>query len=255
MLLVISPSKTQDFSPPSSLQFSHIRQISEAEQLVELLRAKSESQIASLMSISEKLAKLNYDRFQSFSTPLSLENAKQAILAFKGDVYNGIDASSLTQRDLDFAQKSLRMISGLYGVIRPLDLIAPYRLEMSTKIINGEGNNLYKFWGDKISQTLNEDESNTIINLASNEYFKAIDKKTLKAKVINIIFKEKKSGSYKVIGIYAKRARGLMTRYAIDNRLVEPEELQYFDVEGYRYNPDSSDDINWIYTRDTISRL
>jgi hypothetical protein len=253
MLLVISPSKTQDFSLTNTLKFSQTRQISDSEELVELLRQKSEDQIASLMSISEKLSKLNYDRFKSFSTPLGLGNAKQAILAFKGDVYNGIDASSLTQDDLEFAQNTLRMISGLYGVVRPLDLIAPYRLEMSTKLVNDKGNNLYKFWGDKISQILNQDEEEVVINLASNEYFKSINKNTLKARVINIVFKEKKNDTYKVIGIYAKRARGLMSRYVINHRLLEPEKLKNFDIEGYSYNPEHSDDNNWVFTRDNVN--
>jgi hypothetical protein len=253
MLLVISPSKTQDFSPTSVLSYSKSRQISETEELINLLKIKSREQIASLMSISEKLSKLNYDRFKSFSTPFSLDNAKQAILAFKGDVYSGIDAPSFTQGDLDFAQDILRMLSGLYGVVRPLDLIAPYRLEMSTKLINLRGDNLYQFWGDKISSVLNEDENEVIINLASNEYFKAIDKKSLRAKIINISFKENKEGKYRVIGIYAKRARGLMTSYVIKNRITRPEKLKDFDIEGYKYRTDMSDSLTWVFTRDKLN--
>jgi len=253
MLLVISPSKTQDFSHSSNQIFSKSRQISESEELVEILRNKSQNQIASLMSLSEKLSKLNYDRYKSFPTSLNLDNAKQAILAFKGDVYSGIDASSMSQDELEFAQDNLRMISGLYGVLRPLDLIAPYRLEMSTKLVNEMGNNLYQFWGDKISRVINEDESEVIINLASNEYFKAIDKKSLNAEIINIIFKENKGGEYKVIGIYAKRARGLMARYMIDNKVLSPEGLKNFSLEGYRYRDNLSDNLNWTFTRDKVS--
>ena len=250
MLAIISPSKTQDFEPTTIQNFTQTRQISDSQALVEILKDKSQAQIGELMSISEKLSKLNYERFQSFKTPLTQSNAKQALLAFKGDVYNGIDAPSLSTQDLAFAQNHVRMLSGLYGVIRPLDLIAPYRLEMGTKLANTRGKNLYEFWGDRISQVLNEDESDVIINLASNEYFKGIDKKALKAKIINIAFKENKNGNYKVIGIYAKRARGLMVRYMIDQRLTSPDQLKAFDVEGYRFRQSLSDDKTWVFTRD-----
>jgi len=202
------------------------------------------------MSISDKLSKLNFDRFQTFATPFTLRNAKQALLAFKGDVYNGIDAPSLSQEDLEFAQDSVRMLSGLYGVIRPLDLIAPYRLEMGTRLVNSKGKNLYEFWGDQISNVLNDDESEVIINLASNEYFKGIDKKALNAKIINIAFKELKNDKYKIIGIYAKRARGLMVNYIIKNRLIKPESLKAFDVEGYQFREELSDTLTWVFTRD-----
>ena len=184
MLAIISPSKTQNFSSPDIHDYSLTRQLDESKLLVDILKTKSQNELAKLMSISEKLAKLNYDRFQQFSLPFNFDNAKQALLAFKGDVYNGIDAPSLSKQDLTFAQDNLRMLSGLYGVIRPLDLIAPYRLEMGTKLANPKGKNLYQFWGDKISQVLNEDEPKVIINLASNEYFKAVDQKALKARII-----------------------------------------------------------------------
>ena len=180
MLAVISPSKTQDFEPAQISVFTQTRQIEQSQVLVDLLKGKTQDDIASLMSISDKLSKLNFDRFQTFSTPFTLGNSKQALLAFKGDVYNGIDVPSLSLDDLEFAQGHLRMLSGLYGVIRPLDLIQPYRLEMGTKLKNSQGKNLYEFWGDQISQVLNEDESEVIINLASNEYFKGIDKKSIK---------------------------------------------------------------------------
>ncbi|MDC0888976.1 peroxide stress protein YaaA, partial [Candidatus Thioglobus sp.] len=233
MLAVISPSKTQDFSPPDIQDYTSTRQLNESKILVKILKQKTQVELSKLMSISEKLSELNYTRFQNFSTPFDFNNAKQALLAFKGDVYNGIDAPNLSKKDLEFAQDNLRMLSGLYGVIRPLDLIAPYRLEMGTKLENSKGKNLYEFWGDKISKLLNEDETEVIINLASNEYFKGIDKKALKAQVINIVFKELKNDTYKIIGIYAKRARGLMVQFMIKNRIKNPQDLKTFKEEDY----------------------
>mgnify|MGYP005622623125 FL=1 len=249
MLAVISPSKTQDFSSSNVDVFTKTRQIEQSQILIDLLKTKTQSEIASLMSISDKLSKLNFDRFQTFSTPFTLTNAKQALLAFKGDVYNGIDAPSLSSQDLDFAQSCVRMLSGLYGVIRPLDLIQPYRLEMGTRLENDKGKNLYEFWGDQISQILNEDESSVIINLASNEYFKGIDKKSLNAKIINIAFKELKGDTYKIIGIYAKRARGLMVNYMIKNRITKSDDLKNFNVEDYKFRQDMSDELTWVFTR------
>ncbi len=249
MLAVISPSKTQDFSTPDIQDHTLTRQLDDSVYLVDILKGKSQQELGKLMSISEKLAKLNYDRFQKFCTPLSVENAKQALLAFKGDVYSGIDAPSLSKKELEFSQDNLRMLSGLYGVVRPLDLIAPYRLEMSTKLNSPKGKNLYEFWGDKISQVLNEDESKIIINLASNEYFKGINQKTLKAKIINIVFKEFKGDKYKIIGIYAKRARGLMARFIIKNRINNPEDLKSFSIENYLFREEMSDSETWVFTR------
>jgi len=249
MLAVISPSKTQDFSSSNVDVFTKMRQIEQSQILIDLLKTKTQGEIASLMSISDKLSKLNFDRFQTFSTPFTLTNAKQALLAFKGDVYNGIDAPSLSSQDLDFAQSCVRMLSGLYGVIRPLDLIQPYRLEMGTRLENDKGKNLYEFWGDQISQILNEDESSVIINLASNEYFKGIDKKSLNAKIINIAFKEFKGDTYKIIGIYAKRARGLMVNYMIKNRITKSDDLKNFNVEDYKFRQDMSDESTWVFTR------
>ena len=250
MLAIISPSKTQDFSECNIENFSQTRQQQSSDELVHILKNKSQTQISKLMSISEKLSALNFERFQKFKLPFTLENAKQAILAFKGDVYNGIDAPSLSSQDLEFAQNNIRMLSGLYGVLRPLDLIQPYRLEMGTKLNNKNGSNLYDFWGADISDVLNEDESDLIVNLASNEYFKAIDKKTLKANVLDIVFKEKKGETYKVIGIYAKRARGLMVNYIIRNRLTSKELLKDFSEEGYRFDQKLSTGSSWVYLRD-----
>ena len=249
MLAIISPSKTQDFSQCDIDIFSQTRQIESSNELISILKNKSKSQIAKLMSISEKLSELNFDRFQNFHLPFTLKNAKQAILAFKGDVYNGINAPELSQEDLEFAQGKVRMLSGLYGVIRPLDLIQPYRLEMGTKLSNEKGSDLYDYWGSDISSVLNEDESDLIVNLASNEYSKAIDKKTLNANILDIVFKEKKGDTYKVIGIYAKRARGLMVNYIIRNRLDKPEDLKDFTDEGYRFDKSLSSDSSWVFLR------
>ena len=249
MLAIISLSKTQDFSQCDIDIFSQTRQIESSNELIGILKNKSKSQIAKLMSISEKLSELNFDRFQNFQLPFTLKNAKQAILAFKGDVYNGINAPELSQEDLEFAQGKVRMLSGLYGVIRPLDLIQPYRLEMGTKLSNEKGGDLYDYWGSDISSILNEDESDLIVNLASNEYSKAIDKKTLNANILDIVFKEKKDDNYKVIGIYAKRARGLMVNYIIRNRLDKPEELKDFTDEGYRFDKGLSNDSSWVFLR------
>ena len=249
MLAIISPSKTQDFSQCDIDIFSQTRQIESSNELIGILKNKSKSQIAKLMSISEKLSELNFDRFQNFQLPFTLKNAKQAILAFKGDVYNGINAPELSHEDLEFAQGKVRMLSGLYGVIRPLDLIQPYRLEMGTKLSNAKGGDLYDYWGSDISSVLNEDEPDLIVNLASNEYSKAIDKKTLNADILDIVFKEKKGDNYKVIGIYAKRARGLMVNYIIRNRLEKPEELKDFTDEGYRFDKGLSNDSSWVFLR------
>ncbi|MBW5291239.1 MAG: UPF0246 protein YaaA [Candidatus Ruthia sp. Asou_11_S2] len=249
MLAIISPSKTQDFSTSNIDEYTQTRQIKQSKILIEILKAKAQDEIAQLMSISDKLANLNYERFQTFSTPFNPTNAKQALLAFKGDVYSGIDAPSLSMADLEFAQNTLRMLSGLYGVIRPLDLIQPYRLEMGTRLENPKGKNLYEFWGDEISTILNEDETDTIINLASNEYFKGIDQTALNAKIINIAFKEFKNDTYKIIGIYAKRARGLMANYMIKNRITHAEDLKSFDKEDYQFRAEMSDDTTWVFTR------
>ena len=249
MLAIISPSKTQDFSQCDIDIFSQTRQIESSNELIGILKNKSKSQIAKLMSISEKLSELNFDRFQNFQLPFTLENAKQAILAFKGDVYNGINAPELSHEDLEFAQGKVRMLSGLYGVIRPLDLIQPYRLEMGTKLSNEKGSDLYDYWGSDISSVLNEDEPDLIVNLASNEYSKAIDKKTLNADILDIVFKDKKGDTYKVIGIYAKRARGLMVNYIIRNRLDKPEDLKDFIDEGYRFDKSLSSDSSWVFLR------
>lgn len=249
MLAIISPSKSQDFSNCKYDIFSHTRQIDKSRELINILQKKNTNEISKLMSISDKLAQLNFNRFQNFNTPFNLDNAKQAILAFKGDVYNGIKADSFNADDLAFIQNKVRILSGLYGVIRPLDLIQPYRLEMGVKLANKNNKNLYEFWNSDLTKILNKDEDNVIVNLASKEYFKSINKKILKAKIINIAFKEKKNDSYKIIAIFAKRARGMMINYIVRNKINKPEKLKKFSDAGYQFNQKFSDDTQWVFTR------
>ena len=249
MIAIISPSKKQDFSQTNITLNSYPSQLKHSQTLIKTLLPLSVNDLGKLMSISDKLSDLNHQRYQDFHTPFTLNNAKQALLAFKGDVYNGIDVEHYLPADFEFAQQNLRILSGLYGVLKPLDLIQPYRLEMGTKLASNQGKNLYEFWGDKLSQLLNKDKAEVLVNLASNEYFKGIDKKTLKAKILQIDFKENKLGQYKIIGIYAKRARGLMVDFIIKNRLTKPEQLKRFNAVGYQFNAEFSDAWHWVFTR------
>jgi len=205
------------------------------------------------MKLSLKLAELNFDRYETWKPKCTEKNAKQSILAFQGDVYQGLDAASLSAAELKFAQQHLRILSGLYGILRPLDLMQPYRLEMGTKLKTTRGNNLYDFWGSTITEGLNKQlkklKTDTLINLASNEYFKSVKPKELDAEIITPAFKEFKNGDYKMIGIYAKRARGLMSRYIIQNKLTNPEDLKDFHEEGYKFNSKLSKGNNWVFTR------
>ena len=205
------------------------------------------------MGISDKLAELNRDRFLAFSTPFDLDNARAAAYFFAGDTYMGLDAESMTDNDMEFAQGHLGILSGLYGLLRPLDLIQPYRLEMGTRLQNPKGDDLYQFWGTKIAQAinlkLNESEEKVLINLASKEYFRSVDTKKIKAKIITPVFKEERNGKLKIISFNAKRARGMMARYIIDNRLLNPESIKSFCQDGYRFNAELSDDTNWVFTR------
>jgi cytoplasmic iron level regulating protein YaaA (DUF328/UPF0246 family) len=205
------------------------------------------------MSISDKLGQLNADRFRSWTIPFTPNNSRQAILAFKGDVYTGLDAYSFDQGDFIFAQKHLRMLSGLYGILRPLDLMQPYRLEMGTKLENTRGKDLYTFWGDGITNEINRllaADKGVLVNLASNEYFKSIKKKDLDGRLITPQFKDWKNGEYKIISFYAKKARGLMCRYAIRNRITQVDDLKGFDLDGYYFSKDQSDENNWVFLRD-----
>ena len=254
MLTVISPAKTLDFDTPTVTDaFTQPVHLTQSRKLVRRMRQLSGQELSSLMKVSGNIADLNQQRFKQWKTPFKPENARQAIFAFKGDVYIGLDAYSMTTQNVDFAQEHLRILSGLYGVLRPLDLMQPYRLEMGTRIDTDAGNNLYQFWDARITKTLNQElklsNANTLINLASNEYFKAIKPKLLKAEVITPVFKDYNKGSYQVIGFFAKKARGLMARYLIDNEIDNPAELMNFSAQGYAYNAAMSNSHEWVFTR------
>lgn len=254
MLILISPAKTLDFeSAPVTDKHTDSDFLNDSRALIKELQALSPADISGLMHISDKLGVLNFDRFQAWKTPFKPSNAKQAVLAFQGDVYTGLAAETFKSRDFDFAQKHLRILSGLYGLLRPLDLIQPYRLEMGTKFNNSRGANLYQFWGEQLTDAVNEQlsalKSTTVVNLASNEYFKAIKPKKLAGEVITPVFKDWKNGQYKIISFYAKKARGLMSAYAIKNRLTSAEDLKSFDVDGYGFNPELSSERDWVFTR------
>jgi cytoplasmic iron level regulating protein YaaA (DUF328/UPF0246 family) len=250
MLLVISPAKTLDYSHPEYSAHTQPDFTSEVKDLVGVLRKKSAAQISKLMHLSEALATLNAERYQTFTDTFSPDNSKQALLAFKGEVYAKMEADQFTAEELEFAQQHLRILSGLYGLLKPLDLMQPYRLEMGTKLKTKKGNSLYDYWGTKISKALNAaGEGRTLVNLASQEYFKAVDKKTLKLPAITIHFKEHKEGSYQVVGFFAKQARGLMARFAIQNRITDPEQLKTFNEEGYEFAERLSSAQDWVFVR------
>jgi len=254
MLLLISPAKALDETPaPSTVPVSQTAFLTQSKQLISVLQQFGPVDIKMLMGLSDKLAELNYERFQQWQLPFDPMHAKQALFLFKGDVYQGIDAPSLAGDALDYCQNHLRILSGLYGLLKPLDAILPYRLEMGTALKTPKGKNLYTFWGSQLTDALNqqlaEASGRWVVNLASNEYFKAIQPKLLQAKVVTPQFKEWKNGRYKIISFYAKRARGLMARYAAVNQLTDPEALKYFDWEGYQFAADLSPEQNWVFTR------
>ncbi|WP_222909226.1 peroxide stress protein YaaA [Pseudomonas sp. DNDY-54] len=255
MLMVISPAKTLDYdTPPTTKRFTQPEHLDHAQQLIDQLRDLSPQQISELMHLSDKLAALNVARYGSWTPDFTADNAKQALLAFKGDVYTGLNASDFSEQDFDYAQKHLRMLSGLYGILRPLDLMQPYRLEMGTKLANVRGKDLYAFWGERISTWLNDaltaQGDDVLLNLASNEYFGAVKRNALNARVIDVDFKDMKNGQYKIISFYAKKARGLMTRYVIKERIERPEQLKNFNYDGYRYSPDDSSTDHLVFLRD-----
>lgn len=254
MLMVISPAKTLDYAGRDYANFTVPAQLEQTQQLAQQLSAYTPSQLSALMKISDKLAQLNQQRYQNFQTPFTPANAKQALLVFKGDVYKGMNVETYDDEDLSFAQAHLRILSGLYGILRPLDLIQPYRLEMGTKLATAKGKNLYEFWGEQISTIINAELADQpapyLVNLASNEYFKSVDRKTLKARILNIAFKENKAGVYKVIAIHAKRARGLMVDFVVRNRIQNIEALKGFDTEGYTFRESLSEADNWVFCRD-----
>lgn len=255
MLLLISPAKTLDYETPVNTQLKSEPEFTDrAETLINNLRDYAPQDIAELMKLSDKLASLNVARYQSWVKEHNEANARQALLAFKGDVYTGLDAESFDDADYQFAQNHLRILSGLYGLLKPMDMMQPYRLEMGTKLQNEAGKTLYSFWGSTITDRLNNElESDTtpvVVNLASNEYFKSVQPKALNARLISPEFKDLKNGQYKIISFYAKKARGLMTRYAIKNRIENPEDLKQFDLEGYTFNASMSEGDKWVFTRD-----
>jgi len=255
MLLLISPAKTLDYETPVTTQLKSEPEFTDrAETLINHLRDYAPQDIAELMKLSDKLASLNVARYQSWIKDHNESNARQALLAFKGDVYTGLDAESFDETDYQFAQNHLRILSGLYGLLKPLDLMQPYRLEMGTKLQNEAGKNLYSYWGstitDRLNSELDNDQTPVVVNLASNEYFKSVQVNNLNARLISPEFKDLKNGQYKIISFYAKKARGLMTRYAIKNRIKNPEDLKQFDLEGYAFNASMSEGDKWVFTRD-----
>jgi len=254
MLIVISPAKTLDYDTPAvTKKFSQPQMLDDSELLVETMRGYSANKISKLMSISPKLAELNRDRYETWSRPFKKSNAKQALLAFKGDVYVGLDAQNFSDDDFVYAQEHLRILSGLYGALRPLDLMQPYRLEMGTRLKNSKGNNLYEFWDTKITDRLNKQlkklKSDTLLNLASNEYFKSVKKDNLNATIITPVFKDWKTDKYKMISFFAKKARGLMSAWVIQNQIDNAKDLKKFKVAGYKYSAAESTPESPIFLR------
>lgn len=254
MLITLSPSKGQDFETPGlSKTYSKPEALKDSELLIKELRKIKQKDIQDLMSVSENIAKLTADRYKAFNTPFTPKNAKQAIFAFKGDVYSGIEIEKFNEADLKYAQDHLRILSGLYGCLRPLDLIQPYRLEMKTKLANARGDNLYQFWGDRITDELNKElekqQEPVLVNLASNEYFKSVQPKKLKGRLLNINFKDTKDGKTRIVAIFAKRARGMMADYILRNRIEKPEDIKKFSAGGYRFSKQLSDDRQWTFVR------
>ncbi len=255
MLMVISPAKTLDYdSTPITDKATQPRFLDDSKELIDVLKDKSPQEIAELMSLSDKLSTLNVARYGSWKKKATPANARQALLAFKGDVYTGLAVEDFSEEDLTFAQQHLRMLSGLYGVLRPLDLMQPYRLEMGTKLANPRGKDLYSFWGDRISESLNRDlkaqGDDVLLNLASQEYFGAVRPAALKARVIEAVFKDRKNGEYKIISFHAKKARGMMARYVIKERVTDSEGLKDFNLGGYRFDATSSDQNRLVFLRD-----
>ena len=254
LVTIISPAKKLDYSPIEKNLDSTVPGLLEhSNELIKYLKSLNPQEVSSLMGLSDKLGALNYERFQEWETPFTKSNSKQAILAFKGDVYQGLDAESLSETELIWAQKHVRILSGLYGVLKPLDLMQAYRLEMGTKFPTNRGKNLYEFWNSIITDELNRTFSSkkaTLLNLASNEYFKSINSSELKANVITPIFMDRKNGKYKIISFFAKKARGLMTRYVIKNQTEDIADIQNFEEGGYFFNEEMSEDNKPVFCRD-----
>ncbi|MDR5876178.1 peroxide stress protein YaaA [Halomonas sp. CUBES01] len=259
MLSVISPAKTLDFeTPPTTQDVTQPDFLDDSQALIDILRDYSPQQISDLMGISDKLAGLNAARFAEWQPPFSLENAKPAAQAFQGDVYTGLEADTFSDDENRYAQQHLRILSGLYGLLRPLDLIQPYRLEMGTKLPNPAGKDLYAYWKPTLTSALNDaiaaSGSKVLVNLASNEYFKAVDAKQLDARIITPVFKDEKNGTFKIISFYAKKARGLMSAWIIRQQANDPEALKAFDVAGYRFDPAASQGDTFVFTRREADR-
>ncbi|MCX7693685.1 peroxide stress protein YaaA [Tepidimonas taiwanensis] len=254
MLFILSPAKALDYETPLPTdRATEPLFVEDAAQLIEVLRAKSPQEIAELMDLSDALAALNVARYQAWQPVFTPDNSRPAIFAFNGDVYEGLDVRSLTEADWDWLQAHVCILSGLYGVLRPLDRMQPYRLEMGTRLQTPRGRNLYQFWGTRIAQYLDERASaddGIIVNLASEEYFKAVDRRALRAQVVQCVFEERRGTGYKVVSFLAKRARGLMTRWAAQHRVREVAALQGFDAEGYRYVADASAPDRLVFRRD-----
>ena len=257
MLFLLSPAKSLEYERPLPAGLGHTLPpfIPQSTELIEVLRQLPPQEVGALMSISDKLAQLNTARYAAWQPKFTAVNARQALFAFNGDVYEGLDAYSLQADDITWAQDHVLMLSGLYGALRPLDWMQPYRLEMGTRLANAHGSNLYQFWGSRIAQLINErqaqDAQPVVVNLASQEYFKSVDRKHLKARVVECVFEDYKGGTYKIISFHAKHARGLMARYAITHRLTQPEQLMAFDVNGYAYAPEVSRPERLVFRRNT----
>ncbi|PSV26018.1 MULTISPECIES: peroxide stress protein YaaA [unclassified Photobacterium] len=255
MLIVVSPAKTLDYESPLVTSTYTLPELTDhSAELIDVCRELTPMDIASLMKVSDKIAGLNAARFAEWQPQFTQDNARQAILAFKGDVYTGLAAETMTEQQFAYAQQHLRMLSGLYGLLRPLDLMQPYRLEMGTKLANPRGTNLYQFWGDiitdKLNQALVEQGDDILINLASNEYFKSVKPKKLNAQLITPVFKDCKNGNYKVISFYAKKARGMMARYILDNQITSIEALKEFDTAGYYFVEAESTAKEFVFKRE-----
>lgn len=255
MLALISPAKTLDYETdlPTD-QFTQARLLDHSAQLIEVAEKLSATEIANLMSVSEKIATLNVDRFRDWQPDFNLSNARQALFAFKGDVYTGLDAYALNDQQIQYAQHHLRMLSGLYGLLRPLDLMMPYRLEMGTKLANPRGHNLYDFWGSIITDLINQDlaatNSKLLVNIASDEYYKSVKESKIQAEIIKPVFLDQKNGKYKIISFYAKKARGLMARFIIENQISSVDDLKAFNVDGYYFDAQSSLTGELVFKRD-----
>lgn len=258
MIVLISPAKTLDFeSDIPSLEATSTRFNQQSQELIDQLKHLSPEQISKLMSVSDKIAELNYERFHNWQEPDLDDTARPAIFAFKGDVYTGFEVETANQKTLDSSQKTVRILSGLYGLLRPLDRILPYRLEMGTKLATEHASNLYEFWGTRITDALNQDIADAkapfVINLASNEYFKAVKPKAVSVPIITPVFKDTKNGKQKIISFYAKKARGLMARWICENTLESLEALKNFNVAGYRFDESQSTERSYVFTRDEIA--